>query len=188
VVVTERHVVLVGGGARSGKSAFALARARELGARRLFLATARRYDAEMSERIDRHRADRGSDFVTVEEPLAVEDAILGATGHDVVVVDCVTLWLSNLLLDRVPPDAIERRVEDLSRALARAPCHAVLVTNEVGMGLHPDTSLGRTFRDIAGRAHQQLAAAADEVHLAVLGLLVRLKPAPIEVRSPGGPT
>jgi adenosylcobinamide kinase/adenosylcobinamide-phosphate guanylyltransferase len=183
-----RRIVLVGGGARSGKSAFALARARELGARRLFVATARRYDAEMGERIDRHRADRGGEFETVEEPLAVEEAILGAAGYDVAVVDCLTLWLSNLLLDRVPPDAIERRVEDLARALARAPCHVVLVTNEVGMGLHPDTPLGRTFRDLAGRAHQKLSAVAGEVHLAVLGLLVRLKPTPIEVRSPGGST
>jgi adenosylcobinamide kinase/adenosylcobinamide-phosphate guanylyltransferase len=187
-VSDPRRIVLVGGGARSGKSTFALVRARELGTRRLFVATARRYDAEMSERIDRHRAERATEFDTVEEPLAVPEVLLGAAGYDVAVVDCLTLWISNLLLDRVPPEAIERRVEDLAGALARAPCHVVLVTNEVGMGLHPDTPLGRTFRDLAGRAHQRLAAAADEVHLAVLGLLVRLKPAPIDVRHPGGST
>jgi len=183
--VSERvRIVLVGGGARSGKSSFALTRARELGARRLFVATARRYDAEMSERIERHRLDRGSDFDTVEEPLALAEALVGAAGHDVAVVDCLTLWLSNLLLDRVPPEDIERRVADLAALLRRAPCHVVLVTNEVGMGLHPDTALGRTFRDLAGRAHQRLAAVADEIHLAVLGVLVRLKPGPIEVRPP----
>jgi adenosylcobinamide kinase/adenosylcobinamide-phosphate guanylyltransferase len=182
--VTGKRIVLVGGGARSGKSRFALVRARELGARRLFVATARRYDAEMDARIDRHRAERGSEFDTVEEPLAVAETIARASGHDVAVVDCLTLWLSNLLLDRTPVEAIERCVEDLATALSRAPCHVVLVTNEVGMGLHPDTPLGRTFRDLAGRAHQRLSAAADEVHLAVLGLVVRLKPGPIEARSP----
>jgi adenosylcobinamide kinase/adenosylcobinamide-phosphate guanylyltransferase len=184
-VSERRRIVLVGGGARSGKSRFALARARELGTRRLFVATARRYDADMAERIDRHRAERGSEFETVEEPLGVPEAIAGVAGHDVAVVDCLTLWLSNLLLDGLPVEAIERRVEDLAAALARAPCHVVLVTNEVGMGLHPDTPLGRTFRDLAGRAHQRLAAASDEVHLAVLGLVVRLKPGPIEARQPG---
>jgi adenosylcobinamide kinase/adenosylcobinamide-phosphate guanylyltransferase len=187
-VTGARRIVLIGGGARSGKSTFALARARELGARRLFVATARRYDAEMTERIDRHRAERAGEFDTVEEPLAVADVLLGATGHDVAVVDCLTLWLSNLLLDGLPVEEIERRVEALAQALARAPCHVVLVTNEVGMGLHPETPLGRTFRDLAGRAHQRLATAADEIHLAVLGLILRLKPGPIEARHPRDPS
>jgi adenosylcobinamide kinase / adenosylcobinamide-phosphate guanylyltransferase len=184
--MTARRIVLVGGGARSGKSTFALVRARELGPHRLFVATARRYDPEMSERIDRHRAERAGEFDTIEEPLALPEVLLGATGHDVAVVDCLTLWLSNQLIDGVAAEAVERRVDDLAHALARAPCHVVLVTNEVGMGLHPETPLGRTFRDIAGRAHQKLAAVADEVHLAVMGLVVRLKPQPVEVRSPGG--
>ena len=184
--MTGRRIVLVGGGARSGKSTFALARARELGARRLFVATARRYDAEMSERIDRHRTERGAEFTTIEEPIALSEALAGAANYDVAVVDCLTLWLSNLLLDGAGADEVERRVVELAASLSRAPCHVVLVTNEVGMGLHPDTPLGRTFRDLAGRAHQQLSAVADEVHLAVLGLIVRLKPSPIETRSPGG--
>lgn len=184
----RRKVVLVGGGARSGKSTFALVRARELGTRRLFVATARPYDAEMVERIARHRAERGAEFDTIEEPVALPELLLGVRDHDVVVVDCLTLWLSNLLLDGMSSGAIERRVEDLAGALARLPCHVVLVTNEVGMGLHPETALGRTFRDLAGRAHQRLALAADELHLAVLGVLVRLKPGPIEVRHPGDTT
>jgi adenosylcobinamide kinase/adenosylcobinamide-phosphate guanylyltransferase len=181
------RIVLVGGGARSGKSTFALARARQLGTRRLFLATARRYDAEMEERIARHRAERERDFETIEEPVALPEALLAATGHDVVVVDCLTLWLSNLLVDGVPVDEIERRVEELAAALGRAPAHVVLVTNEVGMGVHPESALGRAFRDLAGRAHQRLARAADEIHFAVLGVLVRLKPAPIEIHHPGDP-
>jgi adenosylcobinamide kinase / adenosylcobinamide-phosphate guanylyltransferase len=183
----RRERVLVGGGARSGKSAFALARARELGARRLFVATARRYDAEMDERIARHRAERAAQFDTVEEPLALPEVLAGAAGYDVAVVDCVTLWLSNQLIDGVAADAIERRIAELGRAVERAPCHVVLVTNEVGMGVHPESALGRTFRDLAGRAHQRLARAATEVQLAVLGVVVRLAPGPIAVRHPGAP-
>jgi adenosylcobinamide kinase / adenosylcobinamide-phosphate guanylyltransferase len=182
--MTTRSIVLVGGGARSGKSTFALARARALGARRLFVATARRYDEDFGARIDRHRVERGDDFTTVEEPVDVAGVLAGAVGFDVAVVDCLTLWLSNLLLDGVPPDEIEARVEALAGALARAPCHVVLVTNEVGMGLHPDTALGRIFRDLAGRTHQRLARAAGEVHLAVLGMIVRLKPGPVEALHP----
>jgi adenosylcobinamide kinase/adenosylcobinamide-phosphate guanylyltransferase len=182
--VNDRRIVLIGGGARSGKSTFALVRARELGARRLFVATARRYDADLSARIDRHVAERGGEFETVEEPIALAGAIARAGGFDVAVVDCLTLWLSNLLLDGLPPDVIEARVGELARTLASAPCHVVLVTNEVGMGLHPETALGRTFRDLAGRAHQRLAAVADEIYLAVLGLILRLKPGPVEARQP----
>jgi adenosylcobinamide kinase/adenosylcobinamide-phosphate guanylyltransferase len=186
--VKGRTIVLIGGGARSGKSTFALERARELGTRRLFVATARRYDDDMSARIDRHRAEREDSFLTVEEPVDVARVLAGAAGFDVAVVDCLTLWLSNLLLDGVPAVEIERRVEALAETLARAPCHVVLVTNEVGMGLHPDNALGRLFRDLAGRTHQRLARAAGEVHLAVLGVVVRLKPGPISVRHPGDTT
>jgi adenosylcobinamide kinase/adenosylcobinamide-phosphate guanylyltransferase len=184
-VSAARRIVLVGGGARSGKSAFALVRARELGTRRLFVATARPYDGDMEERIARHRTDRGETFDTVEEPVRIPEVVAAASGYDVAVVDCITLWLSNLLVDGMGSEAIERRVEDLAAALARAPCPVVLVTNEVGMGIHPETALGRTFRDLAGRAHQHLARAADEIHLAVLGVVVRLKPEPIAMRHPG---
>lgn len=185
--MTDRRVVLVGGGVRSGKSAFALARARALGTRRAFVATSRAYDREMEDRIARHRLER-PDFTTVEEPLALPEAVARLSGFDVAVVDCLTLWLSNLLLDGVPPDEIERRAADLARALRAAPCHVVVVTNEVGMGVHPETALGRTFRDLAGRAHQALARSADEIHLAVLGVVLRLQPGPIEVHHPGEPT
>lgn len=185
MTAAARRIVLVGGGARSGKSAFALVRARELGARRLFVATARPYDRDMEERIARHRRDRADAFDTMEEAVRVPELVAGASGHDVAVVDCITLWLSNLLVDGMAPEGIERRVEDLARAVSAAPCSVVLVTNEVGMGVHPETALGRTFRDLAGRAHQRLARVADEIHLAVLGVLVRLKPAPVAVHHPG---
>jgi adenosylcobinamide kinase/adenosylcobinamide-phosphate guanylyltransferase len=103
----------------------------------------------------------------------------------VAVIDCVTLWLANQLVDGVSAPEVERRAAALAAALRAAPCHVIVVTNEVGMGVHPETPLGRTFRDLAGRAHQSLARVADEIHLAVLGTLLRLKPGPVEAHFPG---
>lgn len=183
----NHRMVLIGGGARSGKSTHALALARRLGKRRIFLATARAYDDDMRARIARHVADRGDDFRTIEEPTAVPERIasLGAADGDVVVVDCLTLWLSNLLLDHLAPEAVEARVEALALAVRAAPLHIVLVTNEVGMGVHPETHLGRVFRDLAGRAHQRLVRVADEVHLAILGVILRIQPGPVTALPPG---
>jgi adenosylcobinamide kinase/adenosylcobinamide-phosphate guanylyltransferase len=178
-------LAIVGGGVRSGKSAFALRLAMERGARRTFVATAQAYDDEMRARIARHVDERGIDFVTVEAPLALEEAV-AATDADVVVIDCLTLWLSNLLLADVSPAAIEGRVDALARALERAQFASVLVTNEVGMGIVPESSLGRAFRDVAGRAHQRLARSAREIYLAAIGTVVRLRPAPVEVVDPRG--
>jgi adenosylcobinamide kinase/adenosylcobinamide-phosphate guanylyltransferase len=176
--------ILVGGGARSGKSSFALERARALGPRRVFLATGQALDAEMAARVAAHRASRGADFATLEEPLAVPRALASLDGADVVVVDCLTLWLANLLLRGDAEERILAQVDDLVATLARAPFHAVLVTNEVGMGVVPDNALARAFRDLAGIAHQRLARAADEVYVAVLGLVLRLRPGPVEVHTP----
>lgn len=171
-------VIVVGGGVRSGKSAFALARAEELGARRIFVATGEALDAEMDDRIARHRAERGDRFATVEAPVELP-ATLAGLDADVVLVDCLTLWLSNLLVRDEPPARILARIDELVAALARRRFHAIVVTNEVGMGVVPPSPLGRAFRDLAGTAHQRLAACADELHFAVLGTVLRLRPSPI---------
>ena len=183
----SRRIVFVGGGARSGKSAFALERASELGARRVFLATARAGDDEMRERIARHREERGVAWRTLEEPIGVAARIEALTDADVVVVDCLTLWLTNLLLAGADDAELEARVAELARVLGRCRPSVVLVTNEVGLGIVPENELSRRFRDIAGRAHQRLAAAADEVYLACWGALLRLKPAPVETRWAAAP-
>ena len=177
------RLILVAGGARSGKSRFALAHARSLGRRPLFIATAEPSDDEMRDRIARHRAERGGTFDTLEEPRALPEALAGARAreHDVIVVDCLTIWISNLLVDGMTVEAVEGRIAALIAALAQRRAHVVIVSNEVGMGLVPDTPLGRVFRDLTGRAHQQLAAAADELYLAAMGVLLRLRPAPVEV-------
>jgi adenosylcobinamide kinase/adenosylcobinamide-phosphate guanylyltransferase len=167
--------ILVGGGARSGKSDFALRLARRLGSRRVFVATAQAFDDEMRTRIADHRRTRGADFETVEEPLDLPETLRKIAGA-VVVVDCLTLWLSNLLLRDDDPKRVLAAVDELALVLGERRRTVILVTNEVGMGIVPETALGRSFRDLAGTAHQRLAALADEVYFAALGVMLRVKP------------
>jgi adenosylcobinamide kinase/adenosylcobinamide-phosphate guanylyltransferase len=178
------RVIVVGGGVRSGKSAFALARARALGERRGFVATAQAFDDEMAARIAEHVRTRGPGFVTIEEPVELPARLAQLRDLDVVVVDCLTLWLSNLLLRDEPAARIADRVHELAGVVRDRPFHTILVTNEVGMGVVPDSPLGRAFRDIAGLAHQELARVADEIYLAALGVIVRLRPAPVALAQP----
>jgi adenosylcobinamide kinase/adenosylcobinamide-phosphate guanylyltransferase len=177
--MARHQVILVGGGSRSGKSAFALSAARSLGRRRLFIATAQAGDDDMRHRIEHHRQSRGEDFQTVEEPLIICRVLEREPGYDVVVIDCLTLWLSNLLMEACPDEEILRRIDDLAYFLNRRSMHAVMVTNEVGLGVVPETPLVRRFRDLAGLAHQRLAGLADAVYFGTLGVMLRIKPAPI---------
>ncbi len=179
---------LVGGGARSGKRPFAQRLAEARGERRAFVATAIAFDEEMRLRIARHIEERAGAFDTVEAPRDLDAAtsrLSGATAHVVVLDVCLTLWLSNLLLAGIDANAIEPRVDDLAETLASAPFASIVVTNEVGMGLVPDTPLGRAFRDLTGRAHQRLARRADEIYFATMGTVLRLKPSPVELAEGG---
>ena len=188
MIARGANLVLIGGGARSGKSAYAVQRALSLGPRRVFVATAEAFDDEMRARIAAHVAERGDDFSTVEAPRELESALealqLLPDPVDVVVIDCLTLWLSNLLLADVPASELELRVERLAAACSALSCPVLLVTNEVGFGVVPDTALGRLFRDVTGRAHQRLARSAGEVLFAALGCLLRLKPGPVVLATP----
>lgn len=166
-------LVLIGGGARSGKSTLGLELAASLGERRVFVATAEALDDEMADRIARHRRERDASFRTVEAPLELARTLETLEDADVALVDCVTLWLSNLLCAGDPEPG--RRVDDLVAVLRARRRAVVLVTNEVGMGLVPETALGRAFRDLAGVTNRKLAEAADEVYFAVMGLRLRLK-------------
>ena len=176
--IPERRIIVVGGGVRSGKSSFALELAHRLGKRRAFIATATAFDDEMKARIERHREERQRDFTTVEEPVELAAALDALSDCDVAVVDCLTLWLSNLLLHQESVDTILGRVDEVVRALQKRRFHAVLVTNEVGMSVHPPTPIGRMFVEVAGWTHQRVSRAADEIHLAVLGTTLRIKPPP----------
>jgi len=169
----NRQLILVLGGCRSGKSAFALQLAARLGRRKLFLATAEPSDDEMRVRIAKHRAARGPDWTTVEAPVALTTALRQQTnGFDVALVDCLTVWLGNLMCRQQEPAPL---VTDLLAELAARRTNVVLVSNEVGLGIVPDNELGRRFRDEQGRLNQQVAAIADTVVFVAAGLPVVLK-------------
>jgi len=166
-------LTLVLGGARSGKSAFAESLVLGSGLEPVYLATAQALDDEMRARIDHHRDRRGARWRLVEEPLALPDALAAhAAEGRVVLVDCLTLWLTNVLLAERDPEREGRR---LLSTLAALPGPAVLVSNEVGQGVVPANALARRFVDEAGRLHQRVAAAADQVVLVTAGLPLRLK-------------
>jgi adenosylcobinamide kinase / adenosylcobinamide-phosphate guanylyltransferase len=174
------QVLLVLGGVRAGKSAFALARAHEA-AHVVFLATAEAGDDEMRERITRHQAERPATWITVEAPLEIANAATEAVlPEGTLVVDCLTLWTSNLLCrPDVPTDVTGDALRELDALLQRMRARAanvILVSNEVGMGIVPDTPLGRRYRDLLGTVNARAAALADEVTLLVAGLPWRLKP------------
>ncbi len=162
-------VILIGGGARSGKSRYALELARQRGSRLAFIATATATDDDMAARIARHRADRSAEFATIEEPVAVAEAI-GSCDADAIVVDCLTLWLANVFNCDLAEET--RRLTAAARASRAA---VIFVTNEVGCGIHPETEVGRVFRDRAGILNQRVAEAADEVYWMVFGQPLRVR-------------
>lgn len=171
----EKKIVLITGGARSGKSRYAEERAREVGARLLYVATGEAKDEEMAQRIAEHKKRRGNRWLTVEEPEKVAAALLKHRGEiDCAVVDCLTLWVSNVLL-RQDEKAVTKKVEELIERLPLIDFQVFLVTNEIGSAIVPDNPLARSFRDLVGWVNQRVAQAADEVVLMVAGLPVIVK-------------
>jgi adenosylcobinamide kinase / adenosylcobinamide-phosphate guanylyltransferase len=165
--------LLILGGARSGKSSYAQARAEALDGELVFVATAQAFDDEMAERIARHRGDRGPRWSTIEAPIELGTAIrVHSRPGRALLVDCLTLWTSNLLLGS---QDIAAATTGLLAAIADAPGPLIFVANEVGLGIVPDNPLARSFRDEAGRINQQIAAAANEVVFIAAGLPLKLK-------------
>ena len=165
--------ILVLGGARSGKTGFAERLAMRAGERPLYLATAVALDAEMRERVKLHQQQRHKRFATLEEPIALPTALKAADKtHDVILVDCLTLWISNLLGAN---HDVAAAVGELIATLPGIEAQVILVSNEVGLGIVPDNALARTFRDLAGAAHQRLAEICTEVHFVIAGLPMTLK-------------
>lgn len=170
-----RRVILVTGGARSGKSSYAEQCARNLGERLVYIATAEPNDQEMAQRIAEHRKRRGNEWITIEEPIEIPAALVAQSGKtDCALVDCITLWLSNLLMRHEQKDAQEK-VEELINSFGVLDFHLLLVTNEVGWGIVPDNALARQFRDLAGWTNQRIAAVADQVILMVAGAPLTVK-------------
>jgi len=169
-------VLFITGGARSGKSRLAEARAREFGSPLCYLATGQAGDGEMADRIARHQARRGPEWQTLEEPIRLLAAIRGQDGYfAAMLLDCVTLWLSNLLFHYDNTDRVLDEVRVLAGAFTEIQTPLVIVSNEVGMGIVPENQLARTFRDLAGEANELIAAVADEVYVTFSGLPLKLK-------------
>jgi len=168
-------IYLITGGARSGKSSFALKLAKELHKEVIFLATAQAKDKEMQERIASHKKNRPSSWQTVEESVKVNDILKQYQDFPgIILIDCLTLWISNLL-DQKSESEIIAETEKLLQEAKDSPATLILVTNEVGMGIVPPTESGREFRDIAGKVNQLAAAQAKEVYLIVSGVPVKVK-------------
>lgn len=168
-------MILIGGGSRSGKSREALRRLRQAGSRQGFIATATVYDDEMRERVQLHRDERGPAIQTWEEPVDVAARLRAEDGkYDAIVVDCLTLWLTNLMLGSDPVD-IEERSAELVKTAASAATEVIFVTNEVGCGIVPENALARRFRDAAGRLNQLVAEHSSEVYWMIFGLGLRIR-------------
>jgi len=176
-------MILLLGGARAGKSAYAMRLAqdeRASGGEICFIATAQGLDEDMTKRIARHRAERPTDWRTIEEPCQIDEALRQANEARIVIVDCLTLFVSNWLMRHEDEHECEQFVRRITRnflAIARDRQQTIVcVSNEVGLGVVPDTKLGRVFRDLLGRVNQEFAVAADEVYLLIAGLPLQLKP------------
>jgi adenosylcobinamide kinase / adenosylcobinamide-phosphate guanylyltransferase len=172
-IAMTRHVLILGG-ARSGKTAFAEQLAIRSGSRPAYLATAEALDGEMRDRVASHKAGRAARFTTIEEPIALSAALLKAGAHhDVILVDCLTLWITNLLMAN---EDVAKAVSELGATLMELKtAKVILVSNEVGLGIVPDNAMARTFRDLAGAAHQRLAEICDDAYFIVAGLPLTLK-------------
>lgn len=167
----KTHLVL--GAARSGKSRHAQTLAEAGAGRLMFIATAQAFDDEMETRIARHQADRDARWSTVEAPVELARAIVEHGGKgNILLIDCLTLWASNLLLG---DEDIDARTDALLAAVAESPAQMIFVSNEVGSGIVPDNALARRFRNVAGTLNQRVAAACGRVDLVVAGIPLRLR-------------
>jgi adenosylcobinamide kinase/adenosylcobinamide-phosphate guanylyltransferase len=171
--MSEGHVLVLGG-ARSGKTGFAERLAMRAGHTPAYLATAEALDGEMRDRVRTHQEQRQGRFATIEEPLELTQAVLRTSrDHDVILVDCLTLWITNMLMaNRDVAGAVDELVLTLNEI---EHAKIILVSNEVGLGIVPDNALARSFRDLAGSAHQRLAEICEDVYFIVAGLPMVLK-------------
>lgn len=179
------RIILVTGGSRSGKSAYAQKLAESLPGRRVFIATASALDDEMRDRIRKHQQARlSSHWDTIEENTDVAGALRSACKYDVFLVDCLTMWVNNLMYqaqqkgEQLAEETISERCTEIISACRDLPGIFIFVTNEVGMGIVPDTAIARRFVELAGRCNQAMAAASEEVTFITCGLPLHVKRSP----------
>jgi len=172
-----KETIFIIGGCRSGKSRHALEQAEKIsGSKRIFIATCMPLDDEMKERIDHHKKERDKSWTTVEAPVQLPEVINEKSREgDVILVDCLTLWINNLLMETESTDIIDDHIQKLITALEEAECPVILVSNEVGAGIVPENKLARQFRDLAGFANQKVAECANSVIWMVAGIPVSIK-------------
>jgi adenosylcobinamide kinase/adenosylcobinamide-phosphate guanylyltransferase len=171
-----KETVLVIGGCRSGKSSYALELAEQIPGQKIFVATCMPHDKEMEKRVLRHKKQRSQAWTTLEEPVRLPEAISqNSRKENVILVDCLTLWISNLVLENNDQKNIDRHIRKLIQSLEKAECPIILVSNEVGTGIVPENRLARRFRDIAGFTNQKVAACANKVIWMVAGIPVGVK-------------
>ncbi|QTA86910.1 bifunctional adenosylcobinamide kinase/adenosylcobinamide-phosphate guanylyltransferase [Desulfonema magnum] len=173
-----KKITFVIGGCRSGKSRHALELAENISQdKRIFIATCVPYDDEMRQRVSNHQKERGADWSVAEVPILLPEAIIETSQKNkVILVDCLTLWITNLLLEPEASEKIDQYIENLTQSLEKAQCPVILVSNEVGAGIVPENKLARAFRDITGQVNQTVAACSDSVIWMVAGIPVTVKP------------
>ena len=170
-------IIFILGGARSGKSTFAVKLAKESGKKKIaFIATGQALDEEMKKRIMLHKKVRPVNFKTFEEPHDIDGLLKKVTGKfDLIIIDCLTLFVSNLLLKKHGEEEIYKKMDNILTLLEKIKATSIVISNEVGLGIVPDTKLGRDFRDIAGKVNQIIAKNSDQVFFMVSGIPWRIK-------------
>ena len=178
------NFIFITGGRRSGKSSYALELAESIGEKRLYIATAEMLDSEMKERAITHKKERGDSWDTVEEPIALVNILEQSKKYDVILIDCLTLWLCNIMHSGDPdnePDneidneTIMKHIRSLADSCAGSDIKIIAVTNEIGLGVTPDNALSRRFADLAGLMNQLMAAKADKAIMVVSGIVLTIK-------------
>ncbi|HGJ67293.1 TPA: bifunctional adenosylcobinamide kinase/adenosylcobinamide-phosphate guanylyltransferase [bacterium] len=171
-------LIFITGGARSGKSTLAVELAKKYNGKVTFIATAQAGDDEMKKRISLHKQERPQEWTTIEEPIDVASAIDSAVGYDIIIIDCITLLVSNLLCKNENMDETQwifEKINDLVYSAKRFDGTVIIISNEVGMGIVPENKLARDFRDIAGKANQIIAGSADKVYVCFSGIPLLIK-------------
>jgi len=169
------NTILILGGAKSGKSTYALKLAQVIDKNKIYIATAQGLDDEMEQRIKKHRLDRKNSWKTIEEPTDLEKTLSKLTKNSIILIDCLTLWISNLMMDGLRQADIIKKVKSLLKTIKQRGLSVIFVSNEVGLGIVPDNAMAREFRDIQGVVNQLVAKSSDEVYNLIAGIPGRIK-------------